>query len=483
METYIAAVAGELQGALELMIRLALPLAVVAGLLLLAAAVAFSRDPAKVPVRSGKLLTTFLLGAALVGLTSAIGWGVLRAAAPRARREIAWRESTEATTSPVPDAPAVVQYAPALAALSERTYTRILTLPPDFFQRIGTEGLGVLAPYLTDPTASDVLRLVDTFRRSGRDVVFTRQVTRLDEEPFAFNASAVHVRFHRLAGRAYEVETEGRYTFQNGTDRPITARFLLSLPGGGTVRDLRVTIGKNEAVEPDSSGACVWKGTLGPGESREAVVRYRVLGAGTWRYDLGSQRRRVRKFTLDADVDGAAVRFVRGSLQPTGGAMGGLHWELTDVVFAQQVALEFPPDVAGRDGYLQALAALPMSLIAFLLGMLAIWIGTGKARIETLLGSLLLFGLGLASASVLANYVGPLAGILLGPLSGALLATWALGRRSLLASIPVALLPAAFLSPRHSGLIVLLLIGATLLAARIFTGRRADSVKRDRPLR
>ena len=201
MEPYLVAISGELHGALDLLTRLALPLSVGLGLLVLAA-IGFSRAPSRAPLLPLRRLAVPIVGYALVALIAVIGWAMLKTAAPRARREIAWRESTEATTNPVPDAPDVLQYAPSLAALKEKTYSRTLTLPPDFFQRIGAEGLGVLAPYLSDPSATDVLALVDTFRRSGRDVVFTRQVTRLDEEPIAFNASTVHAVFKRLAGRA-----------------------------------------------------------------------------------------------------------------------------------------------------------------------------------------------------------------------------------------------------------------------------------------
>ena len=460
MDSYLVAVSGEVRGAVELLVRLALPLSAFFGLLILAAAILASRDPSRASVFTGRRLPRSIVGCALVALTAVIGWGALKTAAPRARREIAWRESTEATTNPVPDAPDVLQYAPSLAALTEKTYSRTLTLPPDFFQRIGTEGLGVLAPYLSDPSATDVLALVDTFRRSGRDVVFTRNVTRLDEEPIAFDASTVRVRFERLAGRAYDLRFEAHYHFQNGTDKPVVARFQLPLPQGGTVRELSVAVGKEAAIEPDDAGTCEWKSTLSPGERREAVVRYRVLGARTWRYDLGSRRRRVKKLTLDAEIDGAA-RFVRGSLLPTGNPRGPLRWELTDIVTAQQVALEFPPDVSARDGYLQALAALPAALLAFLLGALAL-VKRSRESMSASLGGLVLFGLGLGCAPVLANYLGSLAGVLLGPLAGALLAIWPLGRRVLLASIPAAILPAAFLSPRHSGLIVLALAAVTL---------------------
>ncbi len=81
-----------------------------------------------------------------------------------------------------------------------------------------------------------------------------------------------------------------------------------------------------------------------------------------------------------------------------------------------------------------------------------------------MVAALLLFTLGLWSAPVLANYLGAPAGLLLAPLAGAFGAARVLGQRSLLASIPAALLPATFLRPTHSGLLVLLLTIITLCA-------------------
>jgi hypothetical protein len=307
-----------------------------------------------------------------VGLLLAAGWAILSTISPLAQQAIQWRESVEATTNPVPDAPAVTQLGPVVAALKEHTYTRTLTLPPEFLQRIGGEGVGVLAPYLSDPSADDVLRLVDTFRRSGRDAVFTRQVTRLDEDPIPFTTSQVRVSFRRLSGRAYDADFEGKYVFQNGTSAPIVARFQFTLPNDNTIRNLNVSVGDQVVLEPNKEGIYEWKSQLAPGERREAVIHYRVIGAKSWHYDLGSQRRRVQQFQLDTRIAGP-VRFLRGSLQPTArGRDGTLRWELSNVVTAQQIALAFPPNSEGTESYLQALNALPASLVLFLIGVLAV---------------------------------------------------------------------------------------------------------------
>ncbi|MDQ3812529.1 MAG: hypothetical protein M3347_01105, partial [Armatimonadota bacterium] len=463
IEHYLEAVRRALSGVVELLTQLALPLAIGLGLLLVAAIVTLilQRDNDWRPELPWRRQMAVACGYGVVGLFLVVAWAALRTTRPLAQQDIRWRESAEATANPVPDAPPVSQYGPAVAALNERTYTRTLTLPPDFLSRIGAEGVGVLAPYLTDPSAQNVIRLRDTFRRSGRDVVFTRQATLLNEEPIPFANSQIHVKFQRLGGRAYEVEFEGHYAFQNAGEKPNTIHFLFTLPEAGAIRDLSVTVGGQAVTEPagtepggaepdDSATArshpgdsdtYEWRSEMKPGERREAVVRYRVIGARTWRYDLGSQRRRVQQFRLEADP-GGLVGFLRGSLQPTSDAGGTLRWEMADVVTAQQIALAFPPDTLGKQLYLQALSALPASLMLCLIGVLAI--GLWFLEIPSparLLGGLILFAFGLGASTVLAIYLGPVVGVILGPLLGAGLAALVLGRHSLLALLPSALVP------------------------------------------
>ena len=466
IEYYTQAVVHALEGVLALFIRLALPLAILLGLaaLALGLTVALQRDGSWLKQMDwGRYRVRGLetLGAVLVLVA---GWTCLHTALSLAQQDIRWREAAEATANPVPDAPAVAQFEPTAAVLAEHTYERSLTLPPDFLQRIGNDSIGALSPYLTDPSANNVLRLVDTFRRTGKDVVFTRQMTRMDEEPVPFTTSQVHVTFRRLAGRAYDADFEGRYLFQNPRPQPVTARFLFPLPNDNTIRSLNVTVGGHAVTEPNASGEYEWKSLMSPGEQWEAIVRYHVIGARTWQYGLGSRRGRVQTFRLSA-ATGGAVTYMRGSLQPTAVGRDSLRWDLTNVVTTQRIAIAFPPDIERREAYLQALSALPTSLVLFLFGALAVgWRFRAPLRPGAFMAALVLFALGLWAAPVMVNYVGALAGLLFMPLAGAFGAGRLLGRRSLLAAVPAALLPAAFLSPTHSGLLIMLLTLATLSA-------------------
>jgi hypothetical protein len=475
IDQYADAVGGALSAVLEFAVRLALPMTILVGVAAAIAALLYALRPQAFAVRApdSRRVGGLFVGWAGVLLLIVAGWAALRTILPVAREDVRWRQAKEATTNPAPDAPAVEQYGPSVATLVEHTYTRTLTLPPDFAQRLGTEGLGVIAPYMTDPTAENVLHMVDTFRRSGKDLLFTREATRIDEESIPLLRSLVSVKFKRLASRAYESEFEGRYTFQNNRADAVNTRLVFPLPVAGTVRDVSLVVGGQTVAEPGVNGAYEWKSRLAPGEMKEAVARYRVVGARSWSYDLGSQRRRVQQFRLDA-TPGGPVKYRRASLQPTSTEGRGMRWDLSNVVTGQRIALEFPPDTAATQCYLQAVSAIPAAFVLFLLAATVIGFGTRRGIEPSAMAiATVVCALGFGAAPVLSNYVGSVAGLIVGPVLGAIAAASILRGRSWLA-IPVALMPAAFLSPQHSGLILLAIAVASLVAARLLAGGRGE---------
>src|SRR4051794_4971394 len=123
---YIQAVCHALSDVLDLLTKLALPLAVCLGLVVVAVALAgvFQRDKAWSQRFEWRRYTADALGYAMVGLFVVPGWAALQTTHPLARLDMQWRESAEATANPVPDASPVSQSGPAVAVLEERTYTR-----------------------------------------------------------------------------------------------------------------------------------------------------------------------------------------------------------------------------------------------------------------------------------------------------------------------------------------------------------------------
>ena len=310
--------------------------------LLLGAALAFKRDPNWLRVELLQRGARWSLGWVGVLVVVTLGWFGLGAVYRVAQIDERWREGAVAVTDPLPSGAPIVQLGPALAAIGERTYTRSLRLPPQFLAQLGEEGVGVLAPYIQDPTAENVLRLRDKFRRSGREVVFTREATVRAEEPLSFSAAAVKVAFLPLGNRVYDAAFEARYTWSNPGPQAREVRFTFPLPQVGTLRDLRVDVDGQAVPQAEDASSYEWQDVMKPGQIHSASVIYRAVGARAWNYNLGSQRRRVQQFGLAASGL-RAPRFGRGGLLPTRRG-GNVEWKLDNVVTAQQVALVWPED-------------------------------------------------------------------------------------------------------------------------------------------
>src|SRR4051794_23059911 len=94
---YVDAVYRALQWALELLTRLALPLAVCLGLGAVAAAVGYSlqREDGWLRRLDGRRAAGRCLGYAGVALLVVVGWAGLRTLHATARQAIQWRESAE----------------------------------------------------------------------------------------------------------------------------------------------------------------------------------------------------------------------------------------------------------------------------------------------------------------------------------------------------------------------------------------------------
>ena len=367
-----------------------------------------------------------------------------------ARREVVARST--ASRREEPSLSGVTQYAPAVAVLEDKTYTRTLTLPPDFLTRVGAEGVGVLAPYLSDPSADEVLRLRDVFKRSGTDVVFTREVVRRDETPVTAQAAEVTLRFAAQGtqtGRHYEAAFDATYRFRNPRPAPAAMRFAFPLPqGGGTLQEFSIEADGRRIADPDEKGLYAWTGNVPAGGEVGARVRYRISGAGAYDYALGSERRRIGEFRLAATADGP-VQYGKSGIYPTR-VQGKLsEWTLRDVITAQNVALVFPRADIVEETFEKTLWWLPAVLALF---------GLGAARLapRASVRSTLAFGLGLLGVPVLSAYAPPLVATLVGAVLAGALGGAILPRSKIFAPV-CALLACAFLTVEHGGLFAWLL--------------------------
>lgn len=465
---YSGAVRAAMLDLLQLFFRLAMPLGILIGLAIIGFAAVYYRDPvawresAKAR-QSGIGKTVGYVGVAFV---TYLGWSFLQQLQPVAQDKIDWQESAAATSKPLIEAPPIYQTGPAIAALTEKTYTRTLTLPPDFVNRIGAEGIGVLSPYLQDPTTENVLKLADTFRRSGQDVVFTREVTRLEEEPLPMAKSDIVANVKRLEGQAYELDFQATYTFTNPKAETIKGRFQFPVPQMGTMRELKVEVDGKLLPDPTDNGLSEWSGEINAGETKVAKVSYQVIGGSSWQYDMGSRRSRVVDFNLAANVNGE-VRFQRNSMEPTSRQGSKVSWQLSNVITNEHVALAFPPDVVPRETFLQALGAMPVALIVFLgIALLLASLMRLTLAPQELLVALAFLLVGFAASLIVANYLGFIAGILVTPLLGGFVGGLISRRPVFYASVTAAMVPATFLSAEHTGLLLIVVLVLVVLTAR-----------------
>lgn len=373
----------------------------------------------------------------------------------QARKMVAERRAVlqQATTSRrnEPQLSGVVQYAPSVAFLRDRTYTRTLTLPPNFLERIGTEGVQVLAPYLSDPSADDVLKMVDSFKRSGRDVVFTRELTRRDEIPIAADSAQVLVDFKDHGApsgqRHYEVTFAGTYRFHNPNSAPAVMRFNFHPPqGGGTIQGFYFDADGQRVTEPDDHGLYVWTATIPALGTVEAVAHYRVTGGGAYNYALGSERRRIGSFQMTA-TSGHELQFGRSGIFPSQVNGSEASWSLHDVLTAQSIQLQFPRTDLQAELLDKTLSVLPLALALFAAG--ALWLRPDRATV-----AVSLFGIGLLSIPVLSAYTSPGLSTVTGAVMSLMAAGWILRGRSgwILAIIASASL-CAFLTVEHGALV------------------------------
>lgn len=394
------------------------------------------------------------------------------------RRSVDLRLSAQvgarATNVSDPNTSPTVQQAPTATYLSERSYTRTLTLPP-LLLRVGVEGVQVLAPYLQDPSAENIVRLTDRFTRSGQDVVFSREATLRTQEYITLDSSRVTASLNFVGtsggGRQsyYNAGFDGQYRFRNPLGVPATLRFAFPLPvGSGTLSGFSMTVNGQSFQAADLSGGSVWEGTVDASAAVDVRVVYRHQGSRGWSYDLSQRREPVRSFDLTIRADQPA-KFQRYSLYPTSvqsapfsGAQT-LRWQLQNAITAQDVAVVF-----GQGSLRETLAKLHrFAPLGLLLGAgLLTWAASRRLGLPALrLGAALLgLSLGTVLGGVLTGYLPPFPAELLGAALGLGLALLSLGRGYLPPLLLSALAPLSFLAVGHAGLLLGLLALAALLA-------------------
>lgn len=377
------------------------------------------------------------------------------------------------------------QSSPSAVFLTEKTYTRTLTLPPDLLRRITEQGVEVLAPYLADPSSENLLRLVDTFKRSGQQVVFSREATLQTENALPLQNSDLKVKLDFVENSRnsfYNADFFATYSFSNPLEVAVPGRFTFFLPqGSGTLRDFSMTVNGQPYRATDLSGGYVWEGTLEPKQKVDVLVRYKNKGAGGWNYLLTAKREPIERFALSLESN-LSPKFGKGSLYPTSRAGLGLSgssqkWNLENIITSQDIRLAFS-SVPLTETLGKVFGFLPAALT---LGLLAVggWAWRYGLRLTPTRATfgVLSFGLGWASSSVLLGYLPAWAALGLGAVLAVILSTRALGHSFLVPLIFAAATPLAFLVVNHAGLL-LAILGVAVLALLMPSARprRASSL-------
>lgn len=386
-------------------------------------------------------------------------------------------QSTSTTRGADPEAAPTTQQAPRVTYLKQKDYERTLVIPPAMIKRVKEEGVQILAPYLTDPTAENIMSLRDRFWRNGQDIMFTRTATLMTEEPLRLDKTLINLNLNFVspmqgAQRSYyDAAFAAQYAFTNPLTTPITARFVLPLPAGsGTLSDFQVIVNGQELSAEELVNGSGWQGELNPQETVNVAVNYRHQGARGWTYVLGERREPIRNFALTVKTN-QNVKFNRYSLYPTRQARTltgtNLSWDLKNVITAQDVSLSF--NSASLRETLQSLYAFtPFALqLGALFGLL--WTFWRKLNVTAVQ-----VGLGLASiligtflGGMLMNYLPVYLAGVAGALVGSALAVRAMGREYWPPVLLATLLPLAFLSLNHAGLLIAL-AGVVVIAALIW---------------
>ncbi|MEZ0325975.1 MAG: hypothetical protein ACAH95_08705 [Fimbriimonas sp.] len=366
----------------------------------------------------------------------------------------------EASRTNDPNLSGVVQFAPSVGIIEEKTYSRVMTLPPDFLNRVSVEGVQILAPYLSDPSAEGVTKLADSFRRNGTDVIFERQVTRKDEIPVPADVANVKTDFKSVGGdsgrRHFEATFSAEYRFKNPRSEAAEMRFNFPLPqGGGILQGFTLTQGSNVIREADEHGLYVWTGNVPAGGSVTVNAKYTVTGAGGYNYVLGSERRRIGDFTFVAQSDNT-LKFGRSGIFPSRLGSSDAEWKLKDVLTFQSIALVFPRADVDSEILDKTLSIFPALLVFFALG--AAWLFPNRALLATIAVALAYLAI-----PMLSSYVPPNLATIIGALGAIAAGGFVLqDRRGWALSGLAGLMSAAFLTNEHG-----MLIGWVVAAAAV----------------
>jgi len=460
---------------LKLLIQFAVPLSIAGGLIGLGWMWASATNPERTQQLIDRWKPALLKALMMLGIVVLIvaATRILGTVSTISNARIRAKVSEISDARTAQDIGPVYQSGPSVSYREEKSYTRTIRLPSDIFNQIGQYGASVLAPYLGDPGAENVTELKDVFSQSGNEMFVTRTVTRMDEVLVPVEKARVHVAANRLAGsqaasRAYEFKFDAQYTFKNSRKDARTMRFVFPQPDQqGALSNFSVKVNGSTITEPDEYGWLVWEGQVQPNQELTATVDYSTQGSRVVNYDFASERRTIRdielKFTSNMPLkvtEGASIPFKTSGNVRT--------WKLENVLTSTNLGISF--FATDGSGFLlgKILGFAPIALVLMAIGLLI-----QRTKELDIALSVAILGAQYFTIAAIAPYLEVTLAAVIGIVLALALLWLRLKKGICPTALLVAILPAAFLTKTHAGLVISI-IGVTGLALLLVNAPRVS---------
>ncbi|MEY2537979.1 MAG: hypothetical protein QOG67_1719, partial [Verrucomicrobiota bacterium] len=244
------------------------------------------------------------------------------------------------------------------------------------------------SPQTQLPPEASYVRQVDNKATTTENGKTVEKITRTDERlPLALERSTVDVSLdldHRQKGllwyNTYKSNFSGTYVFNNGSENPVSARFLWHFPAEKAIYDDLVISVDGHPLRYQTYKAVV-EGFADVPAGGTAVfkVNYRSQGMDDWQYSLGKDVSQVRNLTLRMKTNFTDIDFPDNALSPTYKRRTDNGWELTwrytnlvsgyDIAMAMPGKLQ-PGPLAGEISYFAPVSLFFFFFVIFIISTL-----------------------------------------------------------------------------------------------------------------
>jgi hypothetical protein len=201
---------------------------------------------------------------------------------------------------------------------------------------------------------------------------------------------------HRRRGlkwyASYVVDFDGKYTFRNPLDKPVTATVTYAAPSPNITYRNPVFRVQDIEETPSGTGEPIrFVVHLSPGEKADIHIAHTSNGIDTWRYSFADSLTTVKDISLTMTTDFSEYDFPERTISPTDGSgTRKLKWEYTGLVTNDDIGLSMPHKLnpgplVGRMSYFA-----PVSLLFFFTVLVVL----GAVRDDTSLHPMHYFFLG-----------------------------------------------------------------------------------------